>query len=269
VNQQAFCSDYKQTIIDLYNSGNSLDEIRQSIATRLDHIICNVSIWNALHRWKIPLRKQGKVCRRQTELTSTAIEIINGLMLGDGYIGKQSKRQTNSLSVGTIVKEYSDQLQKILPFQAKIRVRPGGNGYFQNRQIYRQTSYHYRTSTDLSLNKIRTFWYPFDKKIIPQSLTLTPVTCIHWFYGDGSTSWIENNKVRMTFATNGFTKDEVEMLRIKLLEIDPQLKFNVNDGPVLVSARALTVQTFLDYIGSSEIEQYKYKWKYPKHGVKK
>ena len=71
----------------------------------------------------------------------------------------------------------------------------------------------YRSIT-AEVRKLRWFrlnqrWY----KVLPDSLTLSPLTVAVWFGDDGSTSWKPYPRVALTISTNNFAREEVDKLK--------------------------------------------------------
>lgn len=106
-------------------------------------------------------------------------------------------------------------------------------------------------------------WYCDGKKIIPKDFEITP-TSLRWcFYGDGFSSWLHRkNLVSAGFSTNGFSRDDcimfMEMLRSR--GINARIETTRN---VIQISKAIDVRKFFKFIGESEVESMKYKWKIP------
>lgn len=78
-----------------------------------------------------------------------------------------------------------------------------------------------------SLLEFRKLWYPNDKKIVPNDLSLSRLIMQIWYCDDGTIEKYDNGNFRIKFATNGFTKDEVIYL-IDLLEDRYNSEFSLN-----------------------------------------
>src|SRR5206468_3127331 len=106
---------------------------------------------------------------------------------------------------------------------SRIFTEKGGEGIIENRKINRQDA-HLVKCRSKNLMPYWNKWYPNGKKIVPLELKLTPTTVLHWFMGDGTTSFIKNtNRVELTLCTNGFNKIEVIFLKKLLSEINLDL----------------------------------------------
>ena len=96
---------------------------------------------------------------------------------------------------------------------------------------------------------------------MPKDLNLSPLTCLHWYIGDGYVS-----RDRIGFCTNGFQKEEVEFLSNSLYELgfrNSMVKKSPNkDGnPTFeIGMSVYNTKEFLDYIGECPVSSYLYKW---------
>lgn len=88
---------------------------------------------------------------------------------------------------------------------------------FSSGFLLAQFSRWYRPVTD-EVRETRWFatnrkWY----KILPDDVVLTPLTITVWFEGDGGTGWISRPNVQLWLATNSFAREEVSKLSELLL----------------------------------------------------
>lgn len=186
-------------------------------------------------------------------------EIIDGELLGDGSLQScsiYSARYTH----GSKYKDYLIWLFERLDFYGlsyskKINTR-------NNKGVI---SYQTQTLSHVELASLKTKWYPFGRKVVPDNLVLTPTKCLHWYLGDG---WLDEKRV--VLCTYGFTLNNIQMLLTQLNSLgdfnitlrNPRRTHNPQKSRGCGYSLSLN-SSFLDFIGNcpKEIEQiYGYKW---------
>jgi hypothetical protein len=260
-----------QAIIGAYRRGKSCAEI--GIDLGLDR----QAVLHVLRTNNEPRRKTGgrsRLCARRTDLSSFENDMIVGLLLGDGYIGKQKGRRTSHLSTTTINHDFAIHLSDLLPFDNRIGETPAHKAIICGRMCDCKRSYRVETVADLTLEDLRQKWYPDGKKIIPSDLVISPIVAKYWFYGDGSTVVThcerKTHGVNLSLCTQGFTCDECDFLS-RLLWQEIGAVFHVygylNDyGNIqcgLMCCKKGGVNAFLDYIGDCHVRSFWHKWKRP------
>jgi|GEM_PF-5398298 len=231
-----------------------------------------------IHRLLISLgvKLRNKTEGRTMNLPNTTLsdehhQIIEGCLLGDGSVLRSYNASTAHFSLKSTEKDCIDYMRTILPLP-HMRIRMCNRKFTMVRgKRYRcRKSYDLVSTCDKSLDGFRDIWYPEGKKIVPDGLALYPTTIKHWFYGDGSTSYIsykniQDAYVRITFCTNGFTVNDCEKLISKLNNIG--LSFHIylssHKQPTLVALKRSVVHDFFDYIGACDMPCFSYKWKLP------
>lgn len=162
--------------------------------------------------------------------------ILDGLMLGDGYYGSDSRLSAH-LQIGQSIDHvgWIDALERELSLSGmKLRrsVRtPSGQQFFRDKPITRQefvslTSIAYR---DLKIERLR--WYPAGKKIVPRDLDVSnPIVLANWHMGDGTVTIAKHARPRLNvvLCTNGFTVDDVLWLKEQF-----QAKLNIHSNVIL------------------------------------
>lgn len=131
--------------------------------------------------------------------------IINGSLLGDGYItkpkhGNSSFAKNQCLKHELYLKWHFD---KFKDYSCPVK-------YYDNycRGIkYKRVSY--RTKSNLAFTALRDKWYLNNTKTIPGDLVLNPLTIAIWFFDDGSNSL---KKRTCKFSTYCFTDIECDFL---------------------------------------------------------
>jgi len=208
--------------------------------------------------------------KQKTILTAKQTQVLIGMLLGDGYLKKDTKARsiTPIFGLHTITKGFIKNIKKAIPFHYhKVRIKKPYTTIDKNNTIWNhKQSYRLESYADQFLIEIYNKWY-YDTKIIPKDLILTPLIVKYWFYGDGSTTRNKKhmNLVSLTLSTESFTISDVEFLQQRL-KIDANLYLNINFNnhkPVLSTGNTKVIQRFFNYIGQCDIADFQYKWKIP------
>lgn len=196
-------------------------------------------------------------------LTEPILEAIDGHLLGDGGINfdKRSKIETARLTCGVEHEEFCGYLiNHFLPYMPTVKRYRDKNmkqGFF----FCGSTKHH----PDLYRQYQR--WYKFRNgkmiKAVPTDVRITPLSVQMWFLGDGSLVKPEDNStVMLRLSTDGFTKDEVEYLVLKLAEKGIKCHRN-KENRIQVDAKG--IPAFFNFIGrKSPVKCYNYKFDLPK-----
>lgn len=250
-------------IIDLYQSGNSLCDVakflRRGVPTIKDVLIAN----------NIEIRGQHSshpTSKRNTDLSDHHKQIIEGLLLGDGSVIRQKRDRTAKLSVRTTEKLFADHIVLSFPLSINVYSYQPKTTIIRGKECRCKENYKVESKVDNSLNEFREKWYLDGVKVIPSDLELTPVSIRYWFYGDGTSSFMNSHKsVVLVFYTNSFLYSECEFLQKQLLE-KTGVYFNINSDrgkPILKVSSRKAAFDFFQYIGECDVDCYKYKWKLP------
>lgn len=178
-------------------------------------------------------------------------DLIDGLLLGDGSMCKRAKnaRYRHSCKHIEYLKFVITALQK---YGVEIpTIYDKDNGYGTGRIFQIQS----RVSVQLTEHYSR--WYSEKKKVVPEDVSLTPLTILHWYIGDG---WLDTDKGylrQIGLATHSFSPLEREVLCSKLIELGLKAA-NRPDGRINICKSS--VFDFLEYIGECPVECYKYKF---------
>jgi hypothetical protein len=215
-------------------------------------------------------------CHSCTPLSLEHIELIDGLMLGDGFIGISKGCITPRLILTNTTQNWISLIQKALPFRWGLYERAGcvlARSKNDARTTNAKTSYHLTSFADRAFIPIYKRWYPDGKKIVPPDIVLTPLSTKHWFFGDGSTYRDKiRNSINLKLSTNGFTKQEVELLQYRLYQ-DANVRINIhrhtknvdNRGYILRTSKKSEYINFFDFIGACDISEFQYKFKVHKN----
>jgi hypothetical protein len=255
----------KTQIISAYETGTSALQISRLISPTVGKIVDRGTILARLRQWNVLIR-EGYFLRSDviTTLSEKEVSILQGLLLSDGYLGRRN--MTPRFGITSIHKPYVKWISTNLPFDFR-RIYSVPEKYVnRNGKIYRYKECHQlSTNADRSLISFAQTWYPNGKKIVPRSLKLNPTVLLHWFLGDGSSSYSKNSKsICVSFSTDSFSENDCEFLIEQLYQLHPQLQFNKYHSkgkPFLRSGRKETVGAFFDIIGTPLLQCFAYKWK--------
>jgi hypothetical protein len=195
-------------------------------------------------------------------------EIMAGILLGDGCITRQGKRNP-TLNISQKQEDLVRYLQKNLCPSVPI-YRKKKRSHILNGLVVLGSDYSVVRCNSYILNKYYRQWYPLGKKIVPPNLSLTPLTVLNWFMGDGSTYYTNASKgyfnsISLCLYTQGFSNQDVEFLNY-LCEISIGFRFNytkTKSGLYLRISQKDKIEKFLNYSGSCPVPSMAYKWKYP------
>lgn len=113
--------------------------------------------------------------------------IILGLILGDGYLQKTGKKNAR------LRLEHSDKQKEYLLWKIKLlpRLFLGRPNYLERKHPKTKRTYKYwrhQSNATPYLGSLRKLFYPNNKKIIPDNLSLLvkdPITLAIWYMDDG------------------------------------------------------------------------------------
>lgn len=184
----------------------------------------NIHAQTYCHNCYKKLRNAGVIFKKHNTpniITSIQHDLIIGSMLGDGWLRKSgtSNRSNTQFGIGRASNDedylkWEFDIMKNLVISNTIYRRSIQDK--RTNKIYYNSSF--RTMSCPVLNKYYNQWYPNNKKIVPLDLELNDRIMAIWFCDDGSIYYDKNPYIlNITFATNGFSKDEVYFLRDKLI----------------------------------------------------
>lgn len=173
----------------------------------------------------------------QEILTKEQEEVLTGLMLGDGCLYQQNK--TPNLIVHRCVQD-EPYLQWQYSFFKNFCLRPVHKIFIKNcilngnvnafaKVPYWQVRFVTRNTNIFSLYREK--WYPKGKKIIPRDIVFTPLVLVNWFCDDGCITHNSKNSLSLKLSTNGFIKEDVEFLAMKLSDRYKEHFYVASHGP--------------------------------------
>jgi len=243
----------------MYNSGVSIRQISKITFLSPPKIYKNLKEANIIPNRGFP----DTTCKIATKLTSEQIEIVDGLLLGDGSLEMRGK--TPKISLTTIQKEWANSVMNRLPFSFRFHTQPARIRKTKTGVIINsKETYQIQSKVDVSLGNFYARWYPKDK-IIPNDLVITPIVMREWFCGDGSTTRDEN-RVKLTFCTDGFNLNDCEILAAKIFS-QTGVKISIrllHKNPRLYVSKIKSVNLLLDFMKQNTeiLPCFLYKWKY-------
>ncbi|CAN5163635.1 hypothetical protein BH09PAT1_BH09PAT1_7890 [soil metagenome] len=252
-------TEVENNIINLYTSGLSFSQVGKKVDKNATYV------GRVLKRHGTTIRYSGKehfgsrksTSLRDKKVTPEILNIINGLLLGDGSISKDGR-----LILGTVSKEYIEFTSRQLN-NCGIETRI----YSQNhKQSWGNSPIWYlSTKTIPILNSIYDKWYGDGKKRkIPSDLVLSQSALLHMYIGDGSLSKVSKY---IQISTHCFSFTSLNLLQHLLKEkniVSSILSAGEGKG-YTINIYGVSCQNFLDYIGVCPVEDYRYKWKLHKY----
>lgn len=195
-------------------------------------------------------------------LSENVIELIDGFLLGDGCIriNKINIIKTGRLTCGVEYEEFCKYFSNIFKIYKMCAKSTKHKKMKSGILWYSYSKFH----PDLYLQYQRWYKYRDGKfiKSVPTDVRITPISVMMWYLGDGSLVTSEDNStVMLRLSTDGFTKDEVEYLVIKLKELGIECHRN-NDNRIMVNSKG--IPAFFDFIGyTSPVNCYNHKFDLP------
>jgi len=227
----------------------------------------------ALIKQGISLRNisDGLTCKRQDDHFKLNIDVINGCLLGDGFLRKWNPKSDQSypfFSKRNIHKDHIDYVAKILfgkNFENRTKKSREIDVYGNPLDIFCLRSYSYK-----ELLTIYQKWYPEAndyKKIIPYDLEVTGKVLLHWFLDDGN-SYVRKGRptkqVCIVFCSESFTREDQELVSEKIWQ-KFGIKSSVRKTQWGTGWRTFIHQKyaglFYEVIGHPPVASLAYKWK--------
>jgi len=203
------------------------------------------------------------------------MDVINGCMLGDGYMRKFNKSSKISLPYFTKKNKFLDHVQYVASFlfDEPNNFITSGVSKCLDKEF---PIYQLRGHTDERLTEVYEKWYPASnnyKKIVPFDLELNERILLHWFMDDGSSYrrhgyGRRSKQIVISFACESFTKEEQEFLAQQMFD-KWGLRINVryyrigSDGSTQYRMHLAQSQSdlFFSIIGPPPVPSLAYKWK--------
>lgn len=200
--------------------------------------------------------------KNETIPNQIEIEILNGLMLGDGsltlYKNKGAKNAYLTIEHSIAQKNYCEWFSKKLNFlNSKMCFRKAYKNKINNRIIYGKGSWRLITQRHSFLTNLFNQWYSLNnKKEVPEDIKLTWQTIAIWYFDDGNL----NIKTKcITLYTNSFSEKSINILinQLKFLGIDDcNVKWQNKKYPLIVIQRKsikFFIESIIPYLNPNEL----------------
>ena len=222
--------------------------------------LCNITghdtIYNWLRKFNIMIRSYSEAIHldraNHCNLSQEAINWINGEMLGDCNLSKSPV--SARINYGTKYLEYAQYISYTLNNYGIEQSGKINKHYDKRHDVY---YYNYSSRFYEEFLSIYKRWYPKDRKMIPEDLKLTPLTCRQWYIGDGTLYCRETRKPSILLATCCFSDKEILYLINQLNKLGIK---STKQKRNIIHVSAYSVKDFLNYIGKCPVNCYQYKW---------
>lgn len=209
-------------------------------------------------------RQLKEICESSTKLFICDgqfwdYSVFDGMMLSDGHLqkGKRSRNARFRLSC------------KHAEFANTFKMHAGNFNWsdisirnvFDKRTNKTHISCRLDSKVDERLTEQHSRWYPNGKKIVPRDISLDRSTLMWWYLGDGFLTRKKSrpNYRRIGLATEGFTDDDIEFLRSKLIELLGDDSIYIEGREIMIAKKALC--NFIKIVGlKSPVSCYQYKF---------
>ena len=243
----------------LSDTNRSLDELHHLLPHRSKESIrikaCRIG-WKRKGLALLRVSKNYAELLRDKKFTS----IIDGELLGDGCIVKQ--RDHYIFSYCSSNHEYMVYLNKIITNKTgnkcKVYKQRMKGHFIKDNWIPEQDAYLLRIGHKV-FESFYARWYQ-PQKHVPTDISLVPVSCLHWYIGDGSISCQRTVHIRL--STDCFARKDVEFLSNGLWElagIEARIYHEKSNGHI-IHLLGKNAYAFLQYIGDCPVPSYQYKW---------
>jgi len=205
---------------------------------------------------------------KEFEMSDSCQQIMDGIVLGDGYIQVIKGRNTGRLVLNQTRKhaqwlmEIQDTFEKngIDSKLYEYKTKLDGNFFLGTRL---ETGFY------INLKRERDRWYQGVEKNIPGDISLSPVMLAHWYMGDGC---LESKKkagktyYRIRIYTNSFEMGNVKLFLSKLKEgygydFRTETRNRNIKQPITVLSSTKEVKSFLELISPYKVSCFDYKWR--------
>lgn len=241
----------------------------------------------ALIKFGIPLRSisDGLTCNREDDGFIFDEEVLNGCLLGDGWLRKHNRQSDVSypyFSKGNIYYDHVQYVAQIL-FGSKWEDRITEN-YGISSQTGKPThSFSIRGYSHKELLPVFDKWYPKSNKyvkLVPRDIQLTAKVLLHWFMDDGNSykrkrkyheqerchkhSRRKTNQIIVVFCSESFSKEDQEFLAKKMYKnfgIKATVRKYTDGTGWRIYIPQSQANLFYETIGPCPVPSMQYKWK--------
>lgn len=171
-------------------------------------------------------------------------EILIGNLIGDGCLRKRDKETRARYS-------HVDKNSEYLVWLKSCFERD--NITFSDIYIHKKSGcFALQSHTFEVFNKYKSLFYPDKKRIVPQNIKLTPIILRQWYISDGSVATHGGRYIAKEIKDPTILLDELHKI------FGNEVKYHQSSGKFYFPKSC--VLDFLNYIGESPVDCYKYKW---------
>jgi hypothetical protein len=189
---------------------------------------------------------------RDNELTFEQRQIIDGILISDGYIASKSKVAC-SLRIGQRgdKEEFVKYIAKRLGLEHSI----GYYCYVPKNGKKPSPECRYSSKSYASLLEIENRWYRNGKKRVPDDFIMDRDSLLFWYIGDGNLHTGISCYPRL--STCCFAQDELQLIVEKFLLLGIHCSISSRNE---IYIRVQSTKIFFDVIGPCPTQCYQYKW---------
>jgi len=207
----------------------------------------------------------------------TAIQVLDGLMLGDASIGLSRGRSPHfciTLSAGAdrdLRDAMLSYLRGIKDSLGLLGIEPCSGhpkayvSFSKGRHYYAPTLRSH--VSDFTVEQ-RCRWYANGVKIVPQDVIVTPLSLAYWYMCDGSSSYGAGSCVNTRLSTKAFSTSDIKLLKGLLGNLGIRIGYELHgkctsagDG-IVITVKQDSIDRFMSVIKPHMQEPYLYKIKY-------
>lgn len=191
-------------------------------------------------------------------------QVLYGALLGDGCLTKDGRDTQNAYF--TYTSKVYNHIKYIYDYFSEYVTKRGivYFKYFDKRTQKEYSRYYFRTSMNPYFTDEMARWYGEYKRVIPNDLKLTSLTCLIWYIGDGCIC-NGNRSQHIKISTHAFCKCDIDNVLIPQLS-DFEAKVMHDEGDkYFIYIPHHKMKEFFGYIGECPFEEYSYKWNYKEY----
>jgi len=225
---------------------------------------------------------EGLTCNREEDGFILNIPVIEGSLLGDGFLSIYNKKSSISNPCFCKKNIHRDHIEYVYKqifnkniVKIKKEIYSKKNDKRFKRDIYQ--SYFIRSLSHKKLKPLYEKWYPKwnnYKKVIPEDIDISPTSLLNWFMDDGTSyQRRKNSKIKqilIILCSECFTKNNQQMIVDKINkeygDISRVVAYNYKYKDKYcknhrIRIRQSQTSVFYDIIGSCPVPSMEYKWK--------
>lgn len=246
----------KADIVRLYQQGIASGDIKRILGLPVSiHQIPNI-----VRRSGVVPAHPGRPSR-SIPLEQNTLDIITGLMLGDGHLTRPKPPNLNSRLMVTQTlgrKDFLEWLQAVL-LESNLKSKIQG----------KSSVLSLNSESSRELTAIRSQWYAEEKeRIVPLDFSITPIAVLAWYLSDGSL----RNKKDVNLYSCGFPMESQLILvrefgkigivpRVYSRRSSPtDFSFDPDKSYYYLHISVKDTRTLFEYMGKCPVPSMLYKW---------